>query len=220
MVLINKAYKLSKMIEDLIDPQSPYPAGPVSNAGLNPREREWSNSTHHKLVKEAMRHTDQMDKENPEGEAISSYSGGGYAHINNHLRHNTDINPVYKSHSESLKKLTKNTTEHTFTAYRGAKEKLFDHTPGTLFKDRGFTSTSLRPSIANRFSNYKNDKSIYRIHIKPGTKGHYISGHVRTGSDAEREFVLHPGTTFRVGDKHQHESGETYTDLHIHSQDD
>lgn len=125
---------------------------------------------------------------------------------------------------------------------------------GDIIHDKGFTGTSLDKSVAHAFSKHEHKehaaanprrlkyahntapfgssgitdtpKVVAKIHMPAGTKGHHLDidhGHYH-GLQEEREFVLHPGTKFKVTghSKHIDERGFRYHFIHmnVHQQED
>ena len=193
-------------------------------------------NSHNTLSKEAKSNLFDGKDQHTRRTAIESYTAGSYEGMNQHLRHGQyvdsedpklngkKVSPLVIKHIEPLKELTNNKTQHTFDVYRGSRTKLVDETKGSMFQDKGFTSTSLRPNIGKEFHNDVHGNPAqggqkFRIRIRPGTKGHYVGAHPESFGH-EREFILHPGTKFKVGKSFKHPNGNTYTNLHIHSQED
>ena len=155
---------------------------------------------------------------------------------------------------DDMKAVTSRKTIHPFTAYRGFDHAVPIHKAevGDVIHDKGFTGTSLDKSVAHAFSKHKledhsttfkhlkyphdsgpwgaggdtDPKIVAKINIPAGTKGHHLDidhGHYH-GLEKEREFVLHPGTKFKVTghSKHIDERGFRYHFIHmdVHHQED
>lgn len=182
-----------------------------------------SKDVHITLANEAKSQHNEWN-ENPEYKALDHYIGSGFSTMNKHLRGLDSSWPAddfTKNNISSLKKLTSHKTSHSFTAFRGTKNSLGDFKEGDHLKDKAFVSTTINKNmIAHPESGFTTSKGHkFKIHIPEGTKGYYASGH-RGISPIEKEFVLHPGTTFKVGHDENDEDGNKWTHLHIHSQED
>lgn len=191
-------------------------------------------------------------------DAIKAYNHKGDYHMNNFLRHGTEYKvenhynhhnpedgpeePPFMDHGhmvhhvKDMKEVTNHPTQHSFKAYRGMVGTDMSHLKeGDTFKDKGFTSTSTNPEtgLVSGTRNFKSKQGQpavnFRIHITPGTKGHFISAHdysLKLEHRGEDEFVLHPGTTFKVLGKSSYKSHydngaeHHFIDLGIHSQED
>lgn len=130
------------------------------------------------------------------------------------------IGVQFKEKYDALDKVTSHHTVEDLHVYRGfdpyqsrkGLKKIFpqDMKPGFTFKDHGYTSTSLNASAPRSHSNGmhedreekiyglpKTRKSIFKIHLPKGTKGHFID-HEDNPYQHEQEFLLHRGSTFKV----------------------
>ena len=242
---MNKSQKLifllNSIFEKLLNPDDNYNDKLVSKRSAHyggtyyKSDKDFAKSTHKKLSKEAAKYLDPNDLTSDKAKAVDDYKDYAYHNMNSILRHNKlkMNNPDYGTEKDikekitNLKSLTKNPTKHEFYAYRGIDTtKISNLEKNNTVHDKGFVSTSLRPETASNFgTSYgrtkKENTKLFRIHVTPGTKGHYVSGHASEDDDPmEAEFVLHPNTKFRVGDNHKTLRGHTFTDLHIHSQED
>lgn len=207
---MNKSQTIIKLIEEMIHDIYPH-------------------ETEEHLTKTAFKHHND-DEYSDHGSAIKYYNDDNHKQINSHLRHGTHVDTETKDHIDNLKEVTNHPAGKSFHAYRTRRDAApEEHNEGDIIHDKGFTSTSLRPRGAITFSNHANPSknTHYRIHVTPSTKGHYISAHDQSHDleyKDEHEFLLHPGTKFKVLGQHaEHEYGghtHKFIDLAIHHQDD
>lgn len=131
--------------------------------------------------------------------AMDAYSGVAYQDINGMLR--SGASPKRGSRAETWDRVDKlldmidsqdPTTAET-TVYRGTNQHL-DLKPGDNFHDAGFVSTSAREDLSRDFAE---DGSMFTIKVPPGSR---MANAAQGGSVApdEEEFVLAPGTKFKV----------------------
>jgi hypothetical protein len=138
--------------------------------------------------------------------AIHNYTGSGYQLINELLRHGKpeDDDNEFEEEEESieyLKKAARKTKLKTDTIlYRGSG---FDEEilVGSTIRDKGFSSTSLRPEVAEEFtsSDHNADKEfkyVMRIKAPKGTNGIFPA--TAEVSSTENEFILPPNAGFKV----------------------
>ena len=80
--------------------------------------------------------------------------------------------------------------------YRGSRERYFfnKEMPNTLFRNKGFISTTIDFKVANSFTSLDNCCVSY-ITLLPGTKMLWLEG---CSQFQEREFLLSPNTTFFI----------------------
>lgn len=183
------------------------------------------NALHQKLTDE----THSRNLSDAQKFAVKNYSGTDYMDVNKHLRGITHPFDHPDSTVERARKETKinqvasvtnHPTAHSFHAYRGFRGRNPDEfEKGQEFHDKGFTSTSIDKDHALFHAGSVTGKgTMFKIHVHAGTKGAYITPH--SEFPEEREFVLHKGTKFHVGDHETDENGDHLVNLHIHSQED
>lgn len=134
--------------------------------------------------------------------------------INDYLRNDRDpalLGEFNPATHQALHKLTNfRTKQGAFHVFRGIRD---EYSPrGTFFKngniihDKGFTGTTLSPDIAYSFARNQNEpdfhgfyrpRTIAKINIPTGTKGHFLDM-VPNLHDSEEEYLLHPGTHFKI----------------------
>ena len=214
---MNKALKLLKFIEELLE---------VPHSAL-------IGHVHKSLVTEAKSNLSDLNdihKIRASKQALEHYNGDSNS-LNKPLREDrkSRIEKV-NNHIENMGQVTRQPTKNSFITYRGSTN--IDHSglkKGDIIHDKGFTSTSLEPNTANMFAHAHHEGNadnphLFRIHNLIGTKGHYISAHDEDLENTdEKEFVLHRGTKFKVGDTNSMKlSGKVHpiTDLPIHSQEE
>lgn len=112
-----------------------------------------------------------------------------------------------KKHVAGLDRVTSYNTRVSSHYYRGIDRLSGIHLkkPGEEFIDHGYTGTSRSPDVAIDFSGEHHGGPLHgyrilaRIHVPPGTKGHYLEQNKDFAEDfGEKEFLLHRGTRFRV----------------------
>lgn len=166
-------------------------------------------------------------------ESYKSYS----ADLNRHLRKEDSPRHHYEDRIKHLDHVTSHKTKHDFHVYRGSDHfNLNDYPIGSIHHDKGYTGTTLDQSEAKSRGKYikgeypkikykhrygEDHHAIFKIHVKPGTKGHYLDAshrnHVYIG---EKEFLLHRGTKFKVsGHSYDPESSTHYVHMDVHSQE-
>lgn len=136
---------------------------------------------------------------NAQHSAVVSYTGGGYKAINRCLRLNKafDCTPSVKGRIARATEAMRPTTE-PITTFRGTELDMFgvssvselESMTGDVVRDLGFSSTSINPGSAF------NGSVAMQIEIPPGTRGAYVAN--VSQFPGEREFVLAPGTRFRI----------------------
>jgi uncharacterized protein YukE len=131
--------------------------------------------------------------------AIDDYTGSGYRDINGHLRNpdNPNLTPAQRAElqaradavSEALEKLP----ARPGTTYRGVElndDLLSRYQPGQVVTERGFTSTSTNPNVANQ--NFDGNTMM----VVTGRSGRDMEAH--TAVPGESEILYNQGTNFRV----------------------
>ena len=196
------------------------------------KPKNYSQKLHKSLSDEAHEHLNKVENPaTPFDKQKHLHSIIGYnmdSLLNKPLRTGKGLKKYQKS-IDNLKAVTNKPTKHNFHAYRFIPKKIHDQhvAKGDIIHDKGFTSTSISPNSLDKikYNLYDpNDGPLhhYKIHITPGTKGHYISAHdSHLENKNEHEFLLHPGTKFKVGKtEHDKKLRQDVTHLHIHSQED
>ena len=147
-------------------------------------------------------------KTTPEGQAeitsIEEYSSTAYTPINEHLRGiNRTADPTTLAHIENLDRLTeRDGLDRDITVYRtdggrglpnggNLSPKDFKKLQGTVIRDSGFTSTSIKSG------RYAMGDFDYEIRVPKGARGAYIASESNFGYH-EAEFLLGRGTAYRV----------------------
>lgn len=143
--------------------------------------------------------------------AIQSYSGSAYAHINEKLRHGDEgIKPnTSEDHIQSY--LNTCSTDHDCTVYRkvsGDYAKILSSIveEGTVFKDKGFMSTSPTPGT------WSGSMQMV-ITVKKGAKGTPINDW--SSHQSENEILFAAGSRMRVHKIEGKESGFPHGRLHV-----
>jgi hypothetical protein len=119
-----------------------------------------------------------------------------------------------------LDKVTSGKTPEDHHVYRSFGGKIPSHMThkGALIKDHGYAGTSTDYDIASSFVTKRNlihhmdannvshtHKYIAKIHVPKGTKAHYLDNSAAShDAVAERELLLHRGTTFKVTGHSRH----------------
>lgn len=161
-----------------------------------------------------------------EQEALNAYQGIEYQIINTYLRDGreaaidlqrdfergnpTNLSSVQKT-IRALDSATNRGLRQNTTLYRTIERgDAFDLslTPGSTFKDRGFTSTTIDGNVAARGSR---GRTVIEIQAPKGTKGMYMPANPgrNRSYDAGKEFLLHRGNTYRVVSRTQNSDGST-----------
>jgi hypothetical protein len=132
--------------------------------------------------------------------------GGHLGSILNYKEDSSDFNtplrkgkkPNSRGDAQNIENM-KHVTSHRMTApqmsYRGdnMREKL---PVGHKFTDRGFTGTSLKPSVAGN-TNWSNNNNVFVIHAPKGAKGYHLDRH-KDHNVEESEVTYHPDTHYQV----------------------
>lgn len=131
-----------------------------------------------------------------EHEALKGYTGNQYRTINDCLRHNDNCG---NSNVPKIKKyLDRAKIPEDITVYRGvggdyAKILKSIVTVGTVFRDKGFISTSVHSSVSQSFGG---GAILMEISVKAGAKGAPIS---HLGSHGgEKEILFQAGSKLKV----------------------
>jgi hypothetical protein len=143
--------------------------------------------------------------------AISAYEGRTAYDMNEALRDDQISDDGYRPIFESLDKAieTAPPLSEELVAYRGVKGNGLDFFEnlevGQVFEDRGFTSTTIDPGVAQQFGGSQPyyDGLVFRYKLPAGTKGIFPSGYHEpmygwTPSMTEAEFLLPRGSKFKV----------------------
>jgi hypothetical protein len=133
-----------------------------------------------------------------QSEAISSYKGSGYVSMNNQLRkegkHTTKTAAMHEWLEDAA-------LPEDVTLYRGVKadyaavlHSIVD--TGTIFRDRGFISTTTANGFAENWKNGNEHGLLMTIRAKKGQKGAAIRS--ADQSDGESEVVLQSDSRLKV----------------------
>ena len=154
-----------------------------------------------------------------QAKAVEYYRGAGYEKINDFLRRggktfNTSLMPTLKTFINDLTKTIDQapTLPAPITTYRGVYGSYADvlgkYTPGTIYQDKGFTSTSLDKEITEIFSSDRNNQQFLHIELEipAGTKGLDMVGFIRQrdpdtnkiNNKGEQEWLLPKDSKFEV----------------------
>jgi hypothetical protein len=175
-------------------------------------------------------------------DSINHYSDYGHEDINRYHRHGGDSEHFLNhehvvrgagsyerieqvdEHTKNLDHVTSHKTEHDMHVYRGfGNMHIKGMKEGSIYHDKGYTSTTINPEIAKRFNNnrhHPNNYTVAKIHVPKGTKGYYI-GHHDYGQAGEKEFLLHRGTHFKItGHSHDPEKNIHVVHMTVHKQDE
>ena len=152
-------------------------------------------------------------------EAVRAYRGADYSPINEYLRNGQKLNGSvpFSTLEKYIPEITKTINAAPvlpgpIRTYRGVSggyaETLGKYKPGTIYTDRGFTSTALTEDTAGYFAELRNNQQFLRIEIEipAGTKGLDMTGFIRardpkTGvinNKGEAEWLLPTGSKFEV----------------------
>jgi SPP1 gp7 family putative phage head morphogenesis protein len=151
--------------------------------------------------------------------AIAAYRGADYSAINEYLRTGQKYHGgmPFGTLEKYIPEITKAINAAPvlpapITTYRGVSgsyaETIGKYKPGTIYKDKGFTSTALISETAGYFAELRNNQQFLRIEIDipAGTKGLDMTGFIRardpkTGvidNKGEAEWLLPKGSKFEV----------------------
>ena len=151
--------------------------------------------------------------------AIAAYRGADYSAINEYLRTGQKYHGgmPFGTLEKYIPEITKTINAAPvlpapITTYRGVSgsyaETIGKYKPGTIYKDKGFTSTALISETAGYFAELRNNQQFLRIEIDipAGTKGLDMTGFIRarnpeTGvidKKGEAEWLLPKGSKFEV----------------------
>ena len=114
------------------------------------------------------------------------------------------VNPLSAMHIKNLSHVTSHEITNPVTVYRGFgyHDAVADLKPGDVIHDKAFVSTTHLKNIAMEFTQVHKGSGMRHlavIHAPAGTKGFYLDRAAHEASNShEREFLLHPGTHFRV----------------------
>lgn len=127
---------------------------------------------------------------------INHYTKHHYEQMNAYLRGLSDTVSASDSHAieSATAALEKSRAPENIVAFRGMRpfgifNDLHSLKIGTVYQDKGFTSTSIDKSKS--FSGIK-----VKIHIPKGSKGAYVDS--ISAFRGEKEFLIPPGAKFRV----------------------
>ena len=143
--------------------------------------------------------------------AISAYEGRTAYDMNEALRDDQISDDGYKPIFESLDKAIEIAPplSEELVAYRGVKGNGLDFFEslkvGDVYEDKGFTSTTIDPGVAQQFGGSMPyyDGIVFRMKLPAGTKGIFPSGYHEpmygwTPSMTEAEFLLPRGSKFKI----------------------
>lgn len=134
-------------------------------------------------------------------DAFYSYTGGGFADMNNWLRsgEHSGVSDV-EGETHALNDLIRiqEPLEKVKVLYRGIANFPEELRKGDVFHDKGFVSTTDNAAISrDHFSGPKGgDGVLFAIHAPAGTK--VLDAMKIGGYEEDSEFILPPGTKFRV----------------------
>lgn len=141
-------------------------------------------------------------------DALASYNGIGFRDINGVLRHGDGETSSDRHLEETRQKISalsdliaiQEPTSTATTLYRGMRAPRrppFKLNEGDEFHDRGFLSTSTDQSAAQSFAGDDERTILFTIVTPPGSQMADMNG-LRGLRSSEAEFILPPGTKFRV----------------------
>ena len=143
--------------------------------------------------------------------AISFYESRGGYDMNEALRDPQISEDGYKPTIDALDKAieTAPPLSEELVTYRGVKGNGLDFFEalkvGDVYEDKGFTSTTIDPGVAQQFGGSLPyyDGLVFRMKLPSGTKGIFPSGYHEpmygwTPSMTEAEFLLPRGSKFKV----------------------
>lgn len=153
--------------------------------------------------------------------SLNWYMGSGYWDINTALRGSSPINSSVQRSIDNIDTLFDLTpvTEKPMVLFRGigATSAYDDIQAGEIIADKGFLSTSFKPTTAEGFGGSQGPKGIVlEIYLPEGSKAVYGHGaaHENTGTlstssfaGGENEVILPRGTEFYITDVVHYESG-------------
>jgi hypothetical protein len=134
--------------------------------------------------------------------SINRYKGGGYREMNPHLRGQPiDIDKADLRNIDHLTDaLDKASMPETIKVYRSMRVKL-DAKPGDILHDKGFTSTSTRPGVAETFdlpgTTELGKGKVVEIIVPKGSKAAYIDG-LGGYNAAESEVLIQRGARYQI----------------------
>jgi hypothetical protein len=142
--------------------------------------------------------------------SIRNYKGSSTPY-NSQLRSGKlDKHGTMQRHIENMKHVTSHVNPKPQTSYRG--DNMTTHLPvGHTFTDKGFTGTSLKPSIAGN-TDWSRGGNVFAIHAPKGAKSYYLDRH-ENSTDHEKELTYHPDTHYQVIGHTKHK----YNDWSDHS---
>ena len=133
-------------------------------------------------------------------DGIIHYTASHYYEMNEYLRGiNTTISASDKSAiKHAVEALEKTSAPENIIGFRGIRpfgifNDLHSLKIGTVYQDKGFTSTSLDKTRS--FFGIK-----VKIHIPKGSKGAYVDS--ISAYRGEKEFLIPPGAKFQIGRAH------------------
>ena len=143
--------------------------------------------------------------------AISAYEGRTAYDMNEALRDNQISDDGYKAIFESLDKAieTAPPLSEELVTYRGVKGNGLDFFEklkvGDTWEDKGFTSTTIDPGVAQQFGGSLPyyEGIVFRMKLPAGTKGIFPSGYHEPmygwqADTSEAEFLLPRGSKFKI----------------------
>lgn len=139
-------------------------------------------------------------KEEEHSAVMEDYTASGYVDMNEWLRRRASpedvtVDQVKRQVSvlNDLIEIQEPTTTET-TLFRGTRQTDFNLNPGDVFHDRAFVSTSSGERIGRKKG--RKGGTLFRITAPPGTQ--MLDVAAVGGDDYEDEFILPPGSQFRV----------------------
>lgn len=145
-----------------------------------------------------------------EKDCVNMYSGSSHKELNNfHRNGSTYPEKSYNDYIERNTKhidsaINKNTLEHNTHVWRGihpaaiAEMGLHKAEKGTILHDKGFTSTSLKPSQARKFGETIGyNEHIAHIKLPKGSKALHLNQHEISMNEQEHEVLLPRNSKYR-----------------------
>ena len=143
-----------------------------------------------------------------ESEAVASYTGSGYHDINSGLRGEITMPKWAQGYSDHIdSEMAKSSFKEDTIMWRGVGQggtEWNGSPPPSTLVDKGFVSTSFKPSVARAFSD---KKTLFRVKVPKGFPGLNVAigqpaGGGVAGLDGEAEVMLPRGTTYKVVARH------------------
>lgn len=142
----------------------------------------------------------------PENDALISYMHNSDI-VNDHLRGKETDTMIGAPSIEQWVTKMDSALEHArlhedVTVYRGIVDDGMTSDPeayvGDMIRDKGFTSTTLDPAIAESFAGYGEGATILKIDLPKGSRAGYIDALDVKGDFQERELLLARGSALQI----------------------